>query len=166
MENPIKMDDLGGISQFSETSMSEFSSPFWSRVVEPTEPFLALIFPRLQAMGGPQHLTNHWNFRPSWQSSFNSTEVGILMLIYWDICTEAVNLVYALDPKQSPGEFRVPGGLQTLSTKNAPKLGGFLDEVPVGWWNDRAAHGDKSHGVQAIWKGVGNNPIGWIKHVY
>ena len=26
--------------------------------------------------------------------------VGILMLIYWDICTEAVNLVYALDPKQ------------------------------------------------------------------
>ena len=25
------------------------------------------------------------------------------MLIYWDICTEAVNLVYALDPKQSPG---------------------------------------------------------------
>jgi len=26
--------------------------------------------------------------------------VGILMVIYWDICTEAVNLVYALDPKQ------------------------------------------------------------------
>ena len=31
-------------------------------------------------------------------------KVGILMLIYWDICTEAVNLVYALDPKQSLGE--------------------------------------------------------------
>lgn len=25
------------------------------------------------------------------------------MLIYWDICTEAVDLVYALDPKQQLG---------------------------------------------------------------
>ena len=33
-------------------------------------------------------------------------KVGILMLIYWDICTEAVNLVYALDPKQSLGAWK------------------------------------------------------------
>ena len=29
--------------------------------------------------------------------------MGILLLIYWDICAEAVNLVYALDPKQQRG---------------------------------------------------------------
>eukprot|EP00435_Cladocopium_sp_Y103_P014298 s1780_g3.t1 len=32
--------------------------------------------------------------------------VGILMLIYWDICTEAVHLVYALDPKQHSCSLR------------------------------------------------------------
>jgi len=32
--------------------------------------------------------------------------VGILMLIYWDICTEAVDLVYALDPKQHSCSLR------------------------------------------------------------
>ena len=47
---------------------------------------------------------NHWN-QPGHPGKAHSIphEVGILMLIYWDICTEAVNLVYALDPKQSPG---------------------------------------------------------------